>query len=111
MKTFAQALCETVGCAPENYLRVVLKHCLYPRPRSFYRLFALFMPAADIQLLKDVGAATTEDDLNELLRDYRHDLQLHGGFVKQRLRLRVSTARLEQLFKRVMRAKTGPPED
>lgn len=111
MKTFAQALSESVGCAPDHFLRVALKHCLYPRPRSFYRLFALFVSAADIRLLKDVGAATTEDDLNELLREYRYQLGLHGGFVKQRLRLRVSTARLEKLFQRVMRAKTGPPED
>ena len=111
MKTFAQALCESVGCAPEDYLRVALKHCLYPRPRSFYRLFAPFVSAADLQLLKDAGAATTEDQLNELLREYRYDLQLNGGFLRKRLKLRVSTAHLEHLFKQMLRAHTGPPED
>jgi len=67
--------------------------------------------AADLQLLKDAGAATTEDQLNELLREYRYDLQLNGGFLRKRLKLRVSTARLEHLFKPMLRADAWPPED
>ena len=110
LKTFAQALCESVSCAPDQYLQVALKHCLYPRPRCCYRLFALFMSAADLKLLNDAGAATTEDQLNELVGDYRHDLQQHGGFWAKYLKLRISTTRLEQLFNRVMRGETGPPE-
>lgn len=109
MKTFSQALCQSVGCTPDEYLRVALKHCLYPRPRCCYRLFVPFLSAADLQLLTDAGAATSVNQFNELLNDYRCDLQVRSGFFRRRLKLRISTTRLEQLFKRVMHAETPPP--
>lgn len=111
MKTFSQALCQSVGCTPDEYLRVALKHCLYPRPRCCHRLFVPFLPAADLQLLTDAGAATSVKQFNELLNDYRCDFRVRSGFLQRRLKLRISTTRLEQLFKRLMRGETGLPED
>jgi hypothetical protein len=109
LKTFAQALCKRVGCAPEDYLRVALKHCLYPRARVFAPALRFCAPAADIQLLEAAGEATTEQQLNGLLRDYGYQLHLHGGFLAKRLKLRVSGERLHKLFAQVMRGETGPP--
>jgi len=79
LKTFVQALCHNIGRAAAVYLQVVLKYCLYPRPHSLYRLFAPFVAAANVKLLEEAGMATTKDQLNELLRGYRYDLQLPGG--------------------------------
>jgi hypothetical protein len=58
---------------------VALKHCLYPRARVFAPALRFCAPAADIQLLAAAGVATTEQQLNDLLGDYRHELQRHGG--------------------------------
>jgi hypothetical protein len=102
LKTFAQTLCEHVGCAPKDYLRVALKHCLYPWPHSLHRLFALFVPTADIKLLKDAGMVTTDEQLEDLLLEYRENLELRGGFAARHLKLRISSGRLEELFKQVM---------
>ena len=55
VKTFAQALCERVGCAPKDYLRVALKHCLYPRARVFSWVFAGCVRVEDIELLEVGG--------------------------------------------------------
>ena len=110
LKTFAQAFCGRVGCAPEDYLRVALKHCLYPRARVFAPALRFCAPAADIQLLEAAGAATTEQRLNDLLRDYRYQLHLRGGFLAKRLKLRVSGNRLQKLFTQVMRGESGRPE-
>jgi len=102
LKTFAHALCESVGCSPDKYLHVALKHCLYPRPRCCYRFFALFVPSADIQLLIDAGAATSVEKLNELLHYHRYDLNIRSGFLQRRFKLRISSTRLEYLFKQLM---------
>jgi len=110
VKTFAQALCKRVGCAPEDYLRVALKHCLYPQARFFSRLFLFDRRAADIELLEDAGAATSEEQLRDLLRDYWIQLHLQGGFLAKCLKLRVSGERLQKLFAQVMHGETGPPE-
>jgi hypothetical protein len=58
-------------------------------------LFALFLSAADLQLLTDAGAATSVDQFNELLREYRDDWEVHGGFLATHLKFRISTTRLE----------------
>ena len=108
MKTFAQALCERVGCAPEDYLRVALKHCLYPRARALYWVFADFARVEDMELLEAAGAATSEEQLVELLRDYWDELHLRGGFLAKRYKLRVSGNRLQRLFVQVMRGEAGP---
>jgi hypothetical protein len=101
LKTFAQALCEHVGCNAEDYIPTALKHCLYPQPRALHRLYAFLLPATDIRLLQEAGTVTTEDELDDLLLEYRQRLHLHGGFIEKRLRLRVSTGRLEKLFEHV----------
>jgi hypothetical protein len=111
LKTFGQALCESVGCAPERYLQVAFNYCLYPRPRALSRLFMLLVSPVDIQLLKDAGEVTTKEEFNELLNDYRQDLQRKHGFLATHLKFRISTTRLEQLFNRVMRAETESSEN
>ena len=108
MKTFAQALCERVGCAPEDYLRVALKHCLYPRARVLSLVFAGYARVEDIELLEAAGRVTSEEQLVELLREYWDELHLRGGFLAKRYKVRISGGRLQKLFTQVMRGETGP---
>ena len=68
-----------------------------------FRLLPLQVRAADRELLKDAGAATTEEQLAELLQDYWYRLRLSGGFMARHMKLRVSGGRLQRLFKWVMR--------
>ena len=110
MKTFAQALCEHAGCSPEKYLRVALKHCLYPRARAFSWLFAGFASLESIRLLEAVGKTTSEKRVRELLHEYWDSVHLRGGILERRCKLRVSGKRLLKLFRHVMRENTEPPE-
>ena len=107
VKTFAEALCERVGCAPEDYLRVALKHCQYPRARVLYWLAAGYARVEDIELLEAAGRATSEEQLLELLRDYWDEVQLRGGILAKRYKLRVSGGRLQKVFRQVMRGESG----
>jgi hypothetical protein len=110
VKTFAQALCERVGCAPEDYLRVALKHCLYPRARVLSLVFAGYARVEDMELLEAAGAATSEEQLAELLREYWDELHLRGGFLAKRYKMRISSGRLQKLFTQVMHGEGGPLE-
>ena len=111
MKTFAQALCERAGSAPEDYLQVALKHCLYPRARLISRLFLFFARPEDIELLEAAGRATSEEQVRELLREYWDELHLRGGVLAKRYKLRVSGDRLLKVFGQVMRGEPGPLGD
>jgi hypothetical protein len=102
MKIFAQALCEHFGCAPDDYLRVALKHCLYPQARVFFQLPPFHVRGADARLLEAARTVTREEALEELLREYRKDLHHHGGWLAKRCRLRVSGRRLLALLREVM---------
>jgi hypothetical protein len=97
-RTFAEALCERFGCAPEDYLRVALKHSLYPQARVLLRVFPSFARAEDIALLEAAGRVTSEEELGELMREYWVQLHLHGGLLARRCKLRVSGHRLLRLF-------------
>jgi hypothetical protein len=110
MKTFSKALCERIGCSGQEYLQVALKHCLHPQPLGLHHLFAFFPPATDLRLLENAGAARTEADLKDLLLEYRQHLNLHRGFLARRLKLRVSSSRLNRLFGRVMNDQVGTPK-
>ena len=101
-RTFAQAFCEQVGCAPEDYLGEALKRCLYPQARFSSLILPFFAREADIELLEAAGTATTEEQLNDLVRDYWHQLHRRGGFLARRFKLRVSGERLQKLFAQVM---------
>jgi hypothetical protein len=106
-KTFAEGLCERFGCAPEDYLQVALKQCLHIQARIWFSLFPTGLGEADVELLEETGAATTAKELQGLLREYCHRLELSGGFAAKRLKLRVSCGRLQKLWKRAMRGETA----
>ena len=98
-------MCGRFGCAPEDYLRVALKHCLYPQARGLFRILPYsFARAADLKLLEEARAATSEEYLQELLREYWDEVHLRGGLLAKRWKLRVSGGRLLKLFEEVMRA-------
>ena len=108
MKTFAQALCERVGCVPKEYLWVALKHCQYPHARVLYWVSAGYARVEDMELLEAAGRVTSEEQLVELLREYWDELHLRGGFLAKRYKVRISGGRLQKLFTQVMRGETGP---
>ena len=107
-KTFAQALCERFGCAPEDYLQVALKHSLYPQALLLSRIPPFHTRPEDRELLEAAGAATSGEQLRELLREYWVNLHLHGGILAKRYKVRVSGERLQKLFGEVMRGESGP---
>ena len=110
-KTFSQALCKHFSCAPEDYLRVARKHCLYPHARVLSRLLPLQVRVYEDQLLEAAGATMTEEHLAELVRDYWYHVHLYGGIAAKCLKLRISGERLKRLFAEVMGEGSGPVGD
>ena len=86
---------------------MALKHCQYPRARLLSLLPPFHTRVEDIELLEAAGAATSEERLVELLREYWDDVNLRGGILAKRWKLRVSGARLQKVFRQVMRGESG----
>ena len=86
---------------------MALKHCLYPRARLLSLVPPFYARTEDMELVEAVGAVTTEEQLNDLLRDYWVELHLRGGILAKRYKLRVSGGRLQKLFAQVMRGDSG----
>ena len=108
MKTFAEAFCERAGCAPEAYVEVALKQCLYPRARLLSRVLPIFLRPEDSELVEAAGRVRTEEELRELLREYWDDLHLRGGVMAKEYKVRISGDRLLKVFGQVMRGEPGP---
>jgi hypothetical protein len=112
MRTFAELFCERYHVAPANFSRAMFWRCLHRRglplaPFIFIVNRKYF--AADYELIASVGRLTSGARLNDELDDFRSHPR-NRGFVRNRLRIRVSGARLCRVFHRVLpHVKSSPP--
>ena len=105
--TFAALFCQRYGGAPDALERRVLRRCLYRT--SLLPLAWLVRKSdpdffrADLQMITDIRAATTEAQVREILTDH-HTEFLKRGFLRNRLKLRVSRTKLISLARAVLRS-------
>jgi hypothetical protein len=104
MKTFAELFCAHYGIEPEHYLRTVFRVTLHRRALLLAPVLGLFAPdhfARDLSFIRCVGELQRPADLLDEIR-YFYWHPWNRGFLRRRLRLRVSAARMTKLVRLVM---------
>lgn len=112
-KTFAEIFCSHHALPPARFAPVLLQETYYPHAAAFATLVRLLSPVGfslDNELVRGVGLISRRDQLAGVLTDFRIDLR-NRGFLRSRLRLRVSTRRMQRVVYDLMPAVSGeiPP--
>jgi hypothetical protein len=97
--TCAELFCSHHGLPPARYAPALFWRILYPHAIPVAPVLRLLAPACfapDFDLIREVGAMTRRDQLRDILADYRLDSR-NRSWPRSRLRLRVSTRRLQQI--------------
>lgn len=99
MSTFQEKYCAARGCrgdefVPQIFWRALHRHALVIAPVAATMDRDYF--ALDRELIAVVGRARTMGELDEELRDFRHDERNHHWW-RMRARLRLSTRRLRRI--------------
>jgi hypothetical protein len=92
-QSFRTLFCEQFGCPPEEFEERVLQECLYPRARLVAPLVRRVWPdffEEDLKLIKYLGRAKSVKEAIAELRDFRDANKVSGGFLRTRLKIRVS---------------------
>ena len=103
-KTFAEIFCSQYGLPPTRFVPALLRRTLYPQAAAFASVARLLCPeglALDQELVRQVGLIKRREQLAELLGDFRLDSR-NRGFWRSRLRLRISTRRMQREVYRLM---------
>lgn len=97
MKTFKEAFCECYRCPPKAYLRRALRLTLYPHVGFLAGCFYWFGLPHAVKVLEQAGQTKDEDDLKDVIDEYEYELELYGGVLAHRFKVRVSAERLSHL--------------
>lgn len=111
MQTFAEMYCERQHLAPERFVRSVFWRCLYRHALPLAPLFLILNEeyfSADFDLIAAVGRSSALNGLHEDLFDFSMDSR-NRGFLRRRLRIRISGARLSDLVHRTREAEAASP--
>ena len=109
MRSFADLFCEQYHVAPDRFARAMFWRCLHRRALLFAPVILLLKPvyfATDFELILNVGQLTEARHLTEAVDDF----QLHPwnhGFLRRRLKIRVSGARLGHVVHQVLQRATA----
>ena len=103
-KSFQELFCEAQRCTEGEFARKVFWRALYPHAWPLVPLLGGFRSdyfVADRELLTGAGRATTMDQLRTEIVDYVMDAN-NRGWLRQRVRVRVSTTRLRRLARQYL---------
>jgi hypothetical protein len=110
---FKTAFCQHLGCSPEAFREQLFRRSLYPRCRPLAFLLRRLAPdffQEDWEFLERLGQMLSWSAFAAEANGIRSDPHLNRGFLRRRLHLRVSGARLLRLRDeiRAARAKERP---
>ncbi len=108
MRVFRRLFGERFGCADSEYTERALEMCLYPQARFVAPLLRRLLPhffARDLQFLEYLGKAPNMSEAEAEVRIFSQTNQVHRGFLRHRLRLRVSGRRAARLAAQTFREK------
>lgn len=109
---FREAFCARYGCKPSHYARKVFWKCLHRHallpvlftggiePERFQR---------DLEVLHQLGDASSARELEQILNDFNSVNRLERGFFRRVLRLRVSGERIAGLYRELAPRIHQPP--
>jgi hypothetical protein len=108
---FAALFCQKRDLAPDRFVEEVLAQTLYPHAHILYVLLVWLhrdYGAVDLEFINGVGRLSLLQDFRVEAEEFAHHPR-NFGFLRQRLRIRVSARRLRQLLKRTLRVTTTEP--
>jgi hypothetical protein len=108
---FIELYCQKRDISPDRFLEEVLAQALYPHAHILYVLLIWLhrdYGAADFEFINGVGRLSRLQDFWVEAEEFAHHPR-NFGFLRQRLRLRVSARRLRRLMKRTLHATTAEP--
>jgi hypothetical protein len=97
---FAQKFCAHFEAAPGRYRSIALARALYPHARLLRPLLECFDSeffAADREFVNEIGRLTRRRDFGVVADEFHKDSD-NFRFLRRKLRLRVSTARMKSMF-------------
>lgn len=110
--SFAERFCARHGLSPGAYGEAVLRRALYPHARGVYCALACLSEnygRADRDFIHGVGMIRRLQDFSGEAADYM-DHPANRGFLRRRLRLRVSSRRLRRLAEEAFSMEAVPTE-
>lgn len=110
-KSFAEIFCSHHGLPPARYVPALFRRILYPHAvplAPVLRLFSRTYFEPDFELIRNVSFATQWQELRDAISEF-HSHPRSRDFLRSRLRLRVSTRRLEHVAHHLIGA--GQPGD
>ncbi len=113
LKSFQEHFCEKERCTAEQFARKVFFRTLYPQAKAFVTLLGGFRSdyfAADRELISGAGRATTMNQLRVEAEEFAIDSN-NRGWLRQRVKIRVSTTRLKQLARQYLTEGEGQAPD
>lgn len=99
---FREAFCARYGCKPSNYARKAFWKCLHRHALVPVLLAGGIEPERfqrDLEVLHQLGDASSARDLAQILDDFSSVNHLERGFCRRVLRLRISGERIAALFR------------
>jgi hypothetical protein len=103
-ENFAVLFCQKHHLAPDRFVEAVLAETLYPHAHFLFVLFVWLRPdygAADLDFIDGVGRLSSLSDFWNEAEYYAHHPR-NFGFLRQRLRIRVSAWRMRRLMKKTL---------
>ena len=100
---FKDAFCDYARCTPGSYTREMLYRCLHPNATPFAGIINWLEPASMFHFLQELGETTRKDDFDDILHEYHYAMKLRGGFLENRLDIRLAAHLLARLHEEVRR--------
>jgi len=102
--TFSELFCEKQGVAEKDFERVVLRRTLHRAARILFPLLNLDRTyfTADREFIRCVGRISRLGQFDSEAQDFAMDSN-NTGFLRRRLKLRVSRERLARLVRQTLR--------
>jgi hypothetical protein len=98
--SFKNSFCMKYVVRPERFEREVFRRCLHERSQTLAKLILAVYPGffrRDLMLIQEVARATSLEEVKESLHRYHKDNQAQRGFLRHRLKVRLSGERVLRL--------------
>jgi hypothetical protein len=99
-KDFREEFCQHEKCPPVAFERRVFWRCLHRRSLPLAALVYTLYPAffePDLRAIQQLAVTRSFEEFAREVDSLRSDNQRHGGFLRRKLRLRISGRRLMRL--------------
>lgn len=102
---FKNAFCMKYVIPPERYEREVFWRCVHERGAVLARVIFAVYPAffrRDLMLIQEIARAVRLDQVKDALQQFHKETQNSGGFLRRKLKVRVSGERVLRLGAEVL---------